>query len=75
MNKAFLYFVGIANVMLLASIGIGAPIALLITKLFSLEDSSTRWMIMFFSVTNIFLIWMWFSDTARKAFIELMQNK
>lgn len=75
MNKAFLYFFGLANVMFLVSITLGGYTGYLVVKLLDINDKSTIYTIILFMIFNTFLIWIWFSDLARKAFIELMQNK
>lgn len=75
MNKAFLYFFGLANIMFLVSIGLGGLASVLLIKLLNIGDKDTGYMIFIFMIFNIFLIWLWFSDLARKAFIELMQKK
>lgn len=75
MNKVFFYFFGLANIMFLVSMCLGGYTGIFLVKILNITDKSTGLMIISFTTFNAFLIWVWFSDIARKAFIELMQNK
>jgi len=75
MKIHFIYFFLIANVMFLTCTALGGFAGVLLINLFNIEDTATGYMILMFMVFNTFLIWLWYSDLTRKAFIEFMQNK
>ncbi len=75
MFKGLVYWVVVANFMFLLSIILGATIGVTIIHVFDVVDEYDRIFIYSNCTFNVFVLWVWFSKTARKVVLEVLEHK